>query len=90
MKNRRKSLRSPSRVPLDLYDLKGRAVVGEGRLVNMSETGAQIESRHLLKQSSRVRVQLPAGAQALLDLAARVVWAKRKPRGFSYGLAFSR
>ena len=90
MKNRRRMLRSLSRVPLDLYDPKGRMIVGEGQFRNMSETGGLLESRKPLKPRAKIRLHIDAGKASPLQMAGKVVWAKRHARRFTYGIEFLR
>jgi hypothetical protein len=89
-RERRQDARIQSKVPLDLYDLKGRMVVGEAQCVNMSQTGAQLKSRTPLKRQAKVRLHVAAGKTSPLQLAGKVVWSKRLARGFAYGIEFLR
>ncbi len=90
-RERRNEARTHSKIPLDLYDLKGRMVVGEAECINLSETGAQFQSRMPLKKQAKVRMHVASGGKTSpLELAGKVVWTKRKPRGFTYGVEFLR
>ena len=89
-RDRRHTLRALSQVPLDLYDLKGRMVVGEGKFINLSETGALVESPKPLKKRATVRLHVMSGKSAALQVAGRVIWARRLRRGFAYGIQFLR
>jgi hypothetical protein len=88
-KERRKVMRTPSNLPLDICDLKGRMVVGEGRFLNLSTLGGLMESRKPLKPKSPVRLQIVSAGKSALDIAGRVVWAKKKAPGFMYGIRFN-
>lgn len=90
MKERRRSLRNPANLPLDLYDLKGNAIVGEGRIRNLSEKGGLLESRKPLKPHAKIRIHLGEIKNSPLQLAGKVIWSKRRPRGFTYGIEFLR
>ncbi len=88
-KERRKAPRAPSRLPLDIYDAKGYAVVAEGRFVNLSILGGRIVSRKPLKQNTNIRLQVVPVDKPVLDLAGKVVWARKKSPGFEYGIRFN-
>ena len=88
-KERRRAPRTKSSVPLELYDPKGRMVVGEGRFVNLSEQGALILSRKPLQKSQAVRLHILAGGKPTLELAGKLIWARKKPREYAYGIKFS-
>lgn len=89
-KERRHAARTISHLNADLYDPKGRMVIGEGHFINMSERGALMQSEKPLKprQSVRLHVQNPVG-QTALELRGKVVWARKKRPGFTYGIAFA-
>ncbi len=90
-RERRNQTRTQSKIPLDLYDLKGHAVVGEAQCINLSETGAQLKTKKPLKRQAKVRLHVvSAGKTSPLQLAGKVVWTKRRPRGFTYGIEFLR
>ncbi len=86
---RRRAPRSPSRVPCDIYDAKGHAIVAEARCVDFSVLGARMVSRKPFKPKSAIRFQLVPSDKPVLDLAGRVVWAKKKSKGFEYGICFN-
>lgn len=89
-KDHRKAPRTASQLAVDLYDPKGRAVTAEGRFVNVSTHGAMIESAHALKVQEKLLVRFQPGKSPVLDLAAKVIWAVKKRRGFLYGLRFQK
>ena len=65
-KERRRDPRSNSRVPLDLYDAKGRMIIGEARFINVSLTGSMLESR----QSIPIRQPIVLQAKAVPQIDA--------------------
>lgn len=89
MKERRKSPRSMSSLPLDIYDPKGRMVVGEGHFVNLSTSGGLMISRKPLKARSAVRLQIVPSGKSALELIGKVVWARKKTAEFEYGIRFN-
>jgi len=88
-KERRQALRTPSSVPLEIYDPKGRMVVGEGRFLNLSTIGGLMESPKPLKPKTSIRLHMVSAGKSALELLARVVWARKNNSGFTYGIRFS-
>lgn len=88
-KERRQSVRSPSTLEADLYDPKGRMVIGEGHFVNMSEQGALLESAKPLRPRQTVRLHVQTAGRTALEITGRVIWARKKRPGFAYGIAFA-
>src|SRR4051812_24499442 len=87
-RERRQSPRGNSRVPLDLYDPKGRVMIGEGRFVNVSLTGSLLESRQSLALHQPIRLQLQAPGKPPV-FAGEVVWRKKKTTTkYYYGIRF--
>lgn len=89
IQERRKAPRAASRVPVDIYDPKGRAVVGEGRCIDLSILGARMFSRKPLKARTPVRIQLVPTGKPVLEIPGKVVWSRKKTSGFEYGICFS-
>jgi hypothetical protein len=87
-KERRRDPRSNSRVPLDLYDAKGRMIIGEGRFLNVSLTGSMLESRQSLPMRKPIVLQVQGPAKEPLEFAGRVIWRKKKTAKFYYGIRF--
>ena len=88
-KERRQALRTVSSVPLEIYDTKGRMVVGEGRFVNLSTIGGLMESPKPLKAKAAVRLHMVPAGKSALEILGRVVWARKSDSGFTYGIRFS-
>jgi PilZ domain len=89
IKERRKSPRTDSDLPLDIYDPKGRMVVGEGRFINLSTNGGLMVSRKPLKPHAAVRLHVVPVGKSALELIGKVVWARKKTAEFEYGIRFS-
>ena len=87
-KERRGVQRSNSNVPLDLYDAKGRVIIGEGHFVNVSLTGSMLESRQSLHVRQPIRLQVQTPGKSPLEFAGRVIWRKKKTATFYYGIQF--
>ena len=89
MKERRKAARMNSDLPLDIYDPKGRMVVGEGRFINLSTNGGLMVSRKPLKTHTAVRLHVVPSGKSALELIGKVVWARKKTAEFEYGIRFN-
>src|SRR5882724_3085043 len=89
MKERRKAPRADSNLPLDIYDSKGKVLVGEGRFTNVSMLGGLLVSRNSFKKSSAIRMHVIPADKPALDITGKVVWARKKTTGFEYGIRFS-
>ncbi len=89
LKERRKTPRSPSHVPCDIYDSKGKAIVGEGKCVDFSISGLRLASRKPMKAKTSIRLQVVPVKRPVLDISGRVVWARKSSPGFVYGISFS-
>lgn len=87
-KERRQTPRTLSNVPLDLYDAEGRMIVGEGRFLNLSTTGAQLESPKPLQVDEHLRLRVQSAGRSPLDLSGRVIWARKDDSQFTYGIQF--
>ena len=88
-KERRQALRTPSTVPLEIYDPKGRMVLGEGRFLNLSEIGGLMESPKPLKTKSSIRLHMVSAGKSALEILGRVVWVRKQESGFTSGIRFS-
>src|SRR5882672_10388641 len=86
--DRRRAPRTASTVPFDIYDNKGRVVVGEGRFLNLSTTGGRMVTRKVLKADAVVHLHVVPNGKPALELTGKVVWARKKTSGFEYGIRF--
>ena len=73
---------------LELYDEGGRLITGIGRLVDFSTSGVRFSSTKSLKAGDALRARLRLLREGILDITAHVIWAKKKPVGWQYGIAF--
>lgn len=88
-KERRQAPRAVSRITVDLYDSKGKAVVAEGKCVNLSENGALLESPTPFKVKERIKLRYQPGKVPVIDVEGRIVWASAYRRSFRYGIKFA-
>jgi hypothetical protein len=89
MIDRRKAPRAKSNLPIDIYDTKGKVVVGEGHFVNLSTLGGRMVTRKPLKARSAVRLHVIPSGKPALELIGKVVWARKKTAEFEYGIRFN-
>jgi hypothetical protein len=87
-KDRRRTTRTFSNVPLDVYDPKGRMIIGEGQFVNVSLTGSMLQSRQNLRLHQTVRLQVQSPGRSPLEVAGEIVWRKKQQKAFTYGVRF--
>jgi hypothetical protein len=85
-KERRRATRTYSSVPLDLFDPVDHVLIGEGKFLNVSLTGSQLESRQPLplRKSIHLQVQAPG----TFGVAGKIMWRKKKAGTFTYGIRF--
>jgi len=88
-KERRQAERIVSSVPLDIYDPRGRMVVGEGRFLNLSTIGGLMESPKPMKAKTAIRLHMVPAGKSALEIIGRVVWARKTGSAFTYGIRFS-
>ena len=86
---RRQAPRTVTSVPLDIYDTRGRMVVGEGRFINLSTIGGLMESPKPMKTKTSVRLRMVPAGKTALEIIGRVIWARRTGSAFTYGIRFS-
>ena len=88
MKERRKTPRANSNLPLDIYDPKEQMVVGEGRFTDFSMLGGRLVSRKPLRVRSVIRLHVVPSGKSALELIGKVIWARKKTAEFEYGIRF--
>ncbi len=86
---RRTAPRVHSALPFEIYDSKGRVVMGEGKFLNLSTIGGLVASPKALKPKSTVRLHIPPSGKAALEILGRVIWTRKKPSGYMHGIRFS-
>jgi hypothetical protein len=73
---------------LEFYDEAGLLMTGHGRLVDLSLTGALVESVNKLEIGEILRFCLRLDGETPLDLMAKVVRGYGKASQLAYGLQF--
>ena len=69
---------------------KGHAVIGEGRFINVSLTGSELESRQPLHLNQHIRLQVQSPTRSAVEFAGKIVWRKKKSAVYNYGIQFAR
>lgn len=75
---------------VELYELDGRTLIGIARLMNLSVSGACLESTSVLAEKTGAVLRLLLGKRHLLTLPADVVWVRLLPSVRQYGLRFGK
>jgi len=87
-KDQRRAPRTRHDSVLEIYDESGHFITGIGRLVNFSKVGVCFSTAKPLVVGEKLRARLRLLNEGTLEVAARVVWARKKPHALLYGLAF--
>jgi hypothetical protein len=74
---------------VELYETDGHTLIGIARLLNLSVTGAYVETTSPLVDKSSLTVRLLLGKRHLLSLPGEIVWVRTLPhmrqRGGRFG-----
>jgi hypothetical protein len=82
--------RKQSDYVVEFYDLDGLLLAGVGHLLDLSATGALVESPLRLVAGQTLRIRLRRGDQSELELPATVVRVRGKGTQMTYGIKFIR
>ena len=63
-------------------------LLDSGRLVDYSNTGASFFSRKTMPQGAKLKLRVRLLEQGVLDISARIVWARKEGVGNLYGIKF--
>jgi PilZ domain len=75
---------------VEFYDSEGLFLTGVGRLIDLSPTGALVESTCRLMPEQTLLIRLRRGENSDIDLSATVVRVLPKAATTTYGLKFIR
>jgi len=89
-KEKRLSARKQSNYVIEFYDPDASFLMGVGRLIDLSATGALVESTLRLSTGQTLWARLRRGERANLELPVRVVRIQGKGSSLTYGLKFTR
>jgi hypothetical protein len=87
---KRKARRKNADYVVEFYDSGGLFLEGVGRLLDLSPTGALVESSLRLTLGQTVLTRIRRAGQAHLELPATVVRMSSKGASVTYGLHFKR
>jgi hypothetical protein len=73
---------------MEIYDESGHLITGIGRLIDFSKVGVCFSTTKVLKTGEPLHARLRLLKEGVIEVAAHVVWMKKRPNVFLYGLAF--
>ncbi len=73
---------------VEMYETDGQTLTGIARLLNLSVTGACVESTRTLVEKTDIVIRLLLGKRHLMTVPANVVWVRTLPHVRQYGLRF--
>jgi hypothetical protein len=88
--DKRRSSRKHADYVVELYDTTGSFLEGVGRLLDLSPTGALVESTLRLMPGQALLARIRRGEQASLELPVTVIRVQGKGASLTYGLHFKR
>jgi hypothetical protein len=84
----RRAKRSKHDSVMEIFDVDGNLIVGVGRLVDFSNVGVCFASTKTLAKGDRLRARLRLLKEGVMEIAAHVVWVKKRPNTKLYGVEF--
>jgi hypothetical protein len=87
-KENRKVARSKHDSVLELYDSGGNLIMGIGRLVDFSRTGACFSTPQVLEQNKPLRARIRLLSVGVIEATAHIIWSRRKVNTILYGIEF--
>ena len=87
-KENRRAARTRHDSVVEIYDVSGHLVTGTGRLVNFSKVGLCFSTLKALRIGETLQARIRLLKEGTIDVSAHIVWAKKKPNTYLYGLAF--
>src|SRR5262245_34322263 len=86
--DKRRSPRSKHDSVLELFDTSGHLIIGIGKLVDISDTGACFSARQVLDKDQPLRARIRLLKKGILIASARIVWSRKKVNTYHYGIEF--
>ncbi len=83
----RRSKRNSHNAAIEIFGPEG-LLLGFGRLVEYSKTGASFQAESHLLEGDLVRARLRIFEQGILDVTARIVWRRPEKNGILVGVKF--
>jgi hypothetical protein len=84
----RKENRASASIVTELYDPDGRDLRGISRLLDISLSGASMDTVTDILENDRVLLRFLMGREHMLVLPAEVVWKRSLSHTYHYGLKF--
>ena len=83
----RRSKRNNHNAAIEIFGPEGR-LLGFGRLVEYSKTGASFQAESRLLEGDLVRARLRLFEEGIIDVTARIIWRKPEKNGVLVGVKF--
>jgi len=87
-KDKRITKRVPADFVIEIHDAGTGMLIGVAKLLNLSITGACIESTSSISQGDKVTMRFLLGGENLISFLSEVKWVKENIRVKEYGLKF--
>lgn len=75
---------------LEIFDDSGHLIMGIGRLVNFSNVGACFSATKMFTKGQKLQARLRLLKEGRIEVAARVVWVRRRTNSILYGIEFEK
>ena len=85
--DKRRASRNKHNSTIEFFDDKG-GLVGTGRLIDHSATGASFSASERLVVGDRVRARLRLFEKGIIDITGAVVWRRQAGNATIYGVRF--
>jgi len=83
----RRSKRNNHNAAIEIFSPEGR-LLGFGRLVEYSKTGASFQAESRLLEGDLVLARLRLFGEGIIDVTARIIWRKPEKNGVLVGVKF--
>lgn len=87
MSDKRRASRNKHNSTIEFFDDKG-GLIGSGRLIDHSATGASFSASERLIIGDRVRARLRLFEKGIIDISGSVVWRRQSGNVTLYGVRF--
>jgi len=87
MADKRRASRNKHNSTIEFFDDKG-GLVGTGRLIDHSATGASFSASERLVVGDKVRARLRLFEKGVIDISGSVVWRRQAGNVTMYGVRF--
>ena len=85
----RGAARAATDFAIEIYHTDGKTLRGISRLLDISISGACLESTSDLGESEEFQIRLLLGRRTLVTIPVQVIWKRYFSKSFQYGLRFN-